>query len=212
MHQRDNKGYTPSTSTSSSAAGYTPSTTSSSTSISVGTAAPTQLINMIAPLDKKVGQIEAQLYQAQGQLRELDPTNPLALQSDANAKYGYTGSKAKANIQREEESDLSRRQFPNGTSPLTFTVPAGATIESLSQKIIDLRKELIDSSTLLQSYRDLQKHQREHPYEAEQALAYGKGDTMTPERPHQPPSQEQSAQGDTVVGSTVGEKENGGGK
>ncbi|GIZ43658.1 hypothetical protein CKM354_000687500 [Cercospora kikuchii] len=101
------------TSTASSSSGPAIETASSSTSSvtktgssssAVGTIPPTELVKLIAPLSKQVEQIEAELRQAKGQLRKLDPNNPLAM-GGAEEDESKEDSK-----QSEEKPNTDRRR------------------------------------------------------------------------------------------------------
>lgn len=101
------------TSTASSTSGPAIETASSSTSSvtktgssssAVGTIPPTELVKLIAPLFKQVEQIEAELRQAKGQLRKLDPNNPLAM-GGAEEDESKEDSK-----QSEEKPNTDRRR------------------------------------------------------------------------------------------------------
>lgn len=203
----------------------------STSSADIGKYDPKQLVNMIAPLRKKVEQTEAELRYAKGQLRALDPSNPLAADGSAtsspfsevkpdgqdrtntttiitsqsqpstpeeDADVGPNSSPEESAEQDPPPSSIpSKRQFPNGPAP--DRPSSDLSIEALCAKIIQLQSELDAYRTTLKSYRNIQKAQREDPRQAEIALGYGMGDTMTPERPHEPPSELQSTQGHTVV-------------
>lgn len=200
-----------SASASSIASSVSPGTTASATASapgSVGTVPPKQLINLIAPLRKKVERIEAQLRQAKGQLRLLDPNNPLAQDTDPiKPPSNFTQSEPSSSVSPSASPTprLRARQFPNG-SPPSFSTPSGATISSLESTIVSLKAEFDAARAQLRVYRAIQKYQAEHPYQTQEDLNefYGGGDTMTPERPKEPTDEESGYQGDTVVNAGNG--------
>ncbi|CAK1363827.1 unnamed protein product [Cercospora beticola] len=109
------------TSTASSSSGPAIETASSSTgsvtqtgssSSAVGTIPPTELVKLIAPLTKQVEQIEAELRPAKGQLRKLDPTNPLAM---GGAEEDESKEESKQSEDKPKED--KRRAGPEDEEP-----------------------------------------------------------------------------------------------
>lgn len=94
------------------ASGSATSTVSASTAI--GTIPPTELVQLIAPLHKKVEQIEAELRQAKGQLRKLDPTNPLAM---GGAKAEETEEDSRPSKQNPSEDNNKKATVPDTDTP-----------------------------------------------------------------------------------------------